>query len=65
MKHITTAGTLINGEGRIEAHGVTVIDHGDTISIGLSEYPKSELEISAEKIVAKVASPAWEVLLTA
>jgi hypothetical protein len=34
MKTITTKGTLINGEGYIEAHGVTVIDHGDTISIG-------------------------------
>ena len=65
MKYITTTGTLINGEGQIEAHGVTVIDHGATVSIGRSEYPKFELEITDEKITSKVASPAWEVLLNA
>lgn len=63
MKTITTNGTLINGDGYIAARGVTVIDHGDTISIGRSEYPKHELIIGDEEIVTKTADPAWKVIL--
>ncbi len=55
MKTITRTATLFNGQGYIESHGVTVIDHGDTISIGRSEYLKSELQITPDKIVSKTA----------
>jgi hypothetical protein len=63
MKTITTKGTLLNGDGYREAEGVKVIDHGDTISIGRSEYPKDEVEITATEIVSKVACPPWRVML--
>lgn len=59
MKYITTTGTLINAEGFIEGHGVTVLDHGDTISIGRSEFLKSDLIVSDTEIVSKNANPPW------
>ena len=61
MTYITKSATLYNGEGYIESHGVTVIDHGDTISIGRSEYPKAELAISDNEIFTKTSNPAWSV----
>jgi hypothetical protein len=61
METITTNGTLINGEGYIESHGVTVIDHGDTISIASSEYDKDELIFGADYIESKISG--WKINL--
>lgn len=52
MKSIknTVRATLFDAQGYIQNHGVIIIDHGDTVSIGRSEYPKDEITIESNKI---------------
>lgn len=61
MKVISCKATILDREGYITQQGVTVIDAGDIIGIGACTYPRHELEISAERIVSKIAG--WEVAL--
>jgi hypothetical protein len=61
METITTNGILINGEGYIESHGVTVIDHGDTISIGSTEHDKEGLIFGRDYIESKTSG--WKINL--
>ena len=61
MKYITTAATLLNSGGYIAARGVTVIDHGNRISIGRDDYPKTEVVITDSRITSKNGK--WEVIL--
>lgn len=50
MTTITRSATSFDAQGYIQEHGVTIIDHGDTVSIGRAEYPKDELTIEDNKI---------------
>lgn len=58
MKTVSDSATAFDAQGYIQNHGVTVIDHGDTISIGACEYPKGELEIADGQITV-IASGAY------
>jgi len=58
MKTITRSATSFDAQGYIVNHGVTIIDHGDTVSIGRAEYPKGELTIEAGKITGRAG---WSV----
>ena len=53
MKTITKSATSFNADGYIQQHGITIIDHGDTVSIGRAEYPKDELAIEPNKITGR------------
>jgi len=57
MTTITTCATIYNVHGFITAEQVEICDHGDTISIGVAEHNKSDLEITASSITSKIA--AW------
>lgn len=61
MKTIAESATILNAEGYITARGVSVIDLGDTLIIGVIPFPKFELEISDNCITSKNAG--WAVIL--
>lgn len=58
---ISRQAQVYDARGYLQQSGVQVCDHGDTISIGATEHPKDNLEISAERIVSRTHG--WEVVL--
>lgn len=50
MKTLTKSATSYDAQGYIQNNNVTVIDNGDTVTIGRSEYPKCELVITDGEI---------------
>ena len=61
MKHITKSATVFAADGYIQNLGVTVIDHGDTVSIGATNHAKEDLIITPTNIMSRIAEPTWEV----
>jgi len=59
MKIITKTATAYDFGGFIVGRGIAVIDYGETVSIGRSEYRKDELEITDREIRSKAAE--WSV----
>lgn len=55
---ITTNATLFDDQGYRVKSGITVRDHGDTISIGRTEHLKEDLIIGDNSITSTLAG--WE-----
>lgn len=53
MKTITLSATSYDVSGYVQSHGIRIVDHGDSVSIGRAEYPKHELTLEPNKITGK------------
>ena len=62
MNTITSNATLFDGGGYIIANRMTITDHGDAVTIGVTSHNKEDLIIGPKNITSRIADPTWELV---